>query len=188
MPSMPAVGGADADQQCCRLLAEGQTHGMKFEDLAARCLPLAAVALARLEAGCPGGTDLGEADGTTDGGSYLHAAAAAGAGSAVLEALLAAGCALDAADDAGDTALHVAARAGCLVTVRALVAAGADALARNGSGRTPRAQSGVSQEAKAILVDAEEACRQRRAAKQAAVWDERMRSTQTASALRTGCV
>jgi hypothetical protein len=185
---MPAVGGADADQQCCRLLAEGQNHGMKFEDLAARCLPLAAVALARLEAGCPGGTDLGEADGTTDGGSYLHAAAAAGAGSAVLEALLAAGCALDAADDAGDTALHVAARAGCLVTVRALVAAGADALARNGSGRTPRAQSGVSQEAKAILVDAEEACRQRRAAKQAAVWDERMRSTQTASALRTGCV
>lgn len=102
---MPATAAADSDA-LRRAIAVGQdaeaarllrhhlsAAGMgllpaTFAELAAAGLPQAAVALAQIECGQ---TDLSEAEATDEGGSYLHAAAAAGAGAAVVSALVAAG-------------------------------------------------------------------------------------------------
>lgn len=165
-------------QQAPGALLQGPTFG----ELAARGLPHAAVALARLEAG---GQDLREADATSSGGSYLHAAAAAGASAAVVEALIAAGCAINGHDGgAGDTPLHVAAASGHLDTCQALLAAGADLLSRNSHGRTARAQGGVGLEALALLAEAEEAVKRQREA----LWGAKLQATQTESACRLGCL
>lgn len=103
-PPPPSTAGADAETlrraiaagqdaeaaRLLRLLAAGgaQLLPATFAELAAAGLPQAAVAQAQLESGQ---LDLLEADTTDEGGSYLHAAAAAGAGAAVLTALIAAG-------------------------------------------------------------------------------------------------
>lgn len=106
----------------------------------------------------------------------------------MIAALVASGCALEGHDDTGATPLHVAAAAGHEGTCHALLEAGADALARNGNGRTPRMQGGVPAGVKALLAEAEEAGKARRAAKQAALWDDKLRATQTESACRLGCL
>lgn len=152
-----------------------------FEELAAHGLARTAVAAARLEAGT---RDLREAEATPAGGSYLHAAAAAGAGMAVIQALLEAGCALDGHDGEGDTPLHAAAAAGHLDACAALLAAGADVLARNGRGRTARLQGGVPQAVKAALEEAEGEQKRRREA----VFAAKLAATQTQSACRLGCL
>lgn len=159
--------------------------GATFEELGAAAMPAAAVALAHTEAA---GDSLADAEGTADGGSYLHAAAGAGAGAKVLAALVAAGCVLDSHGGEGATALRVAARAGHAATCRTLLELGADPLARNSHGRTPRMQGGVGEETKALLGEAEDAARRRRADAQAALWDGRMRAAQTDSAFRVGCL
>lgn len=104
MPPPPSTAGADTEAlrraiaagqdgeaaRLLRLLAAGgaQLLPATFAELAAAGLPPAAVALAQHESGQ---LDLAEADATDGGGSYLHAAAAAGTGTAVLTALIAAG-------------------------------------------------------------------------------------------------
>lgn len=188
-PLRQAVAAGD-DAQAAHLLRQtqgsGPLLGATFDELAARGLPQAAVALAQREAG---GDDLREAEATSEGGSYLHAAAAAGAGAQVLAALVAAGCALDGRDGEGKcTALHAAARAGHLATCRALLELGADPLARNCAGRTAAAHGGMGDELKALLAEAEAAAKERRAEQMRGAWDAKMRATQTESALRTGCV
>lgn len=153
-----------------------------FEELAAAGLAAAALAMARLEVA---GEELGEADTTADGGTFLHVAAAAGAGAPVLQALIQAGCAIDAHDGSGCTALHAAAAAGRLATCAALLAEGADPLARDGNGRTARLQGGsVPADVKALLAEAEEATRQRRGA---VLW-AKLAAMQTQSAFRVGCL
>ncbi|EFN51148.1 hypothetical protein CHLNCDRAFT_55321 [Chlorella variabilis] len=188
-----AIERAD-DEACFHLLTElagasGHLPGLlpaTFEELAAKGLPRAAVKLAQLECGS---ADLREAcDATPQGGSYLHAAAAAGAGAPVVAALLAAGCAVDGRCAEGGTALHAAARAGHLATCTALVEAGCDPLARNSNGRTARAQGGVGEAARALLQEAEEAGRERWRAQQGALWDGKMSACQTANACRLGCL
>ena len=80
---------AEAARLLCLLSAAGAgLLPATFAELAAAGLPQAAVALAQAECGQ---ADLGEADATNDGSLYLHAAAEAGAGAAVVAALVAAG-------------------------------------------------------------------------------------------------
>jgi ankyrin repeat protein len=78
----------------------------------------------------------------------LHVAAEAGCADAIAKFLVRANvppapnapaslCDINAVNDAGDTALHLAARAGHLTVVRRLAAAGAQKNLRNGAGQTP---------------------------------------------------
>lgn len=99
-----------------------------------------------------------------------------------------AGCAINGGDANKATALHLAARESHLDTCRALIEAGADALARNCHGRTARAQAGVSADIKALLEEAEAAGARRRAEAQGRLFNAKMRATQTESACRLGCV
>ena len=182
-----AVGDDASATVCLRRLAAAAgappslLRGVTFEGLAAAGLATAAVGLARWEAG---GEGLAEAEATADGGSYLHAAAAAGAPAAVVSTLVAAGCALERHDGSGATALHVAAAAGRLATCTALLDAGADPLARNGAGRTPRSQGRVPADVAAVLAEAEGEARRRREA----AFQQKLQATQTQSAVRLGCV
>lgn len=150
-------------------------------------LAQSAVALARLEAGSD---DLsGAFANESEGSSYLHAAAAAGAGKAVVQALLAAGCILDAHDEEGETALHAAARAGAAAAVTALLAVGAEPLIRSSKhNRTARAVAAAKgqEEARALLAEAEEAATGKAAARQEALWGGKLSACQTSNATSTG--
>lgn len=145
-----AALAAGDDALCAQLIetcaADGGLLPVMFQDVVAAGLPQTAVAVARAEAA---GQDLREAEATEARGGYLHAAAAAGAGPDVLAALIAAGAGgLEDRDDDGCTPLHCAAAAGHepVLAVEALLAAGADPLARNKAGRTARGQGSLSDE------------------------------------------
>ncbi|KAL4457905.1 hypothetical protein ABPG75_012770 [Micractinium tetrahymenae] len=188
-----AALAARNDPLCAELIAACAAEGglllpATFEEAVAAGLPQTAVAVARAEAA---GQDLREAEATDARGGYLHAAAAAGAGPDVLAALLAAGAGgLEDHDDDGGTPLHCAATAAHepVQAVKALLAAGADPLARNKAGRTARGQGGLSEEVKQVLAEAEEAARAGKARKQEQLWGTRVQKTQTESAFRTGCL
>ncbi len=75
-----------------------------------------------------------------------------------------------------------------MLSCRALVTLGADALLRNAKAKTPRMQPGLSAEVREALLEAEEASKKRRAEKQSKLWDDKMKATQTASACRLGCL
>lgn len=134
---------------------------------------------------------------------------------AELDAILAAGASVNCRDEGDNTPLHLAASAddaeacrwapaapgaerrlpkgGCGhcgpdCACRLLSGRGADALARNAKGKTPRQLAGLSAEVRDALLEAEEASKRRRAERQAQLWDDKMRATQTASACRLGCV
>lgn len=187
-----AALAAGDDALCAQLIetcaADGGLLPVMFQDVVAAGLPQTAVAVARAEAA---GQDLREAEATEARGGYLHAAAAAGAGPDVLAALIAAGAGgLEDRDDDGCTPLHCAAAAGHepVLAVEALLAAGADPLARNKAGRTARGQGSLSDEVKAVLAEAEEAAKAGKARRQEELWGTRVQKTQTESAFRTGCL
>lgn len=187
-----AALAAGDDALCAQLIetcaADGGLLPVMFQDVVAAGLPQTAVAVARAEAA---GQDLREAEATEARGGYLHAAAAAGAGPDVLAALIAAGAGgLEDRDDDGYTPLHCAAAAGHepVLAVEALLAAGADPLARNKAGRTARGQGSLSDEVKAVLAEAEEAAKAGKARRQEELWGTRVQKTQTESAFRTGCL
>ena len=98
------------------------------------------------------------------------------------------GCCVSGGDSNKATPLHVAACANQEATCRALIDAGADALARNRHGRTARAQAGVCGSIRALLEGAEAASAARRAEAQGRLFDDKMRATQTESACHLGCV
>jgi ankyrin repeat protein len=76
-----------------------------------------------------------------NGSTYLHMVAESGGCSAeLIQGLVSMGLTPNAANRDGDTPLHVAARCGHVDICRALVAAGADPLVRNGKNRKPRDQ------------------------------------------------
>lgn len=150
-----AALAASDDALCAQLLKACTADGglllpMTFQEVVAAGLPQTAVVIARAEAA---GQELREAEATYARGSYLHAAAAAGAHPEVLEALIAAGAGgLEDRDDDGCTPLFLAATAAheTLQAVHALLAAGADPLARNKAGRTARGQGGLSEEVRRL--------------------------------------
>ncbi|KAG2444244.1 hypothetical protein HXX76_001001 [Chlamydomonas incerta] len=116
------------------------------------------------------------------GNSHLHLVAEAGAGQEVVAALLSLGLSPNVVNKEGDTPLHVAARGGHIEVCKALVAGGADVLRRNNKNRTPKTQLKLTEAAKAYLEAAEEEFRAAKDAKKSALWDDKMRSTQTESA------
>lgn len=71
------------------------------------------------------------------GWGALHYAAVKNNGAAFVALVLAAGADVNAKSLTGDTALHVAARAGQMPAAQALLGAGADPLAQNAKGQTP---------------------------------------------------
>ena len=86
----------------------------------------------------------------------------------------------------GDTALHVAASAGNLEACRIIVELGADPLKRNKRNRTPAAQLKLEVEVKDYLSEVEDAAVLARSSKHAGVWNDKIKATQTESALRVG--
>ena len=86
----------------------------------------------------------------------------------------------------GDTALHVAATSGNLEACRVLVELGADSLKRNKRNRTPASQLKLDPEVKQYLSDVEDTAVLARKNKSAGIWDDKIRATQTESALRIG--
>lgn len=91
------------------------------------------------------------------GAAAAEAAAGGGSGGAaaavreaVLSALLAAGASVDARDEDGETALHQAARLGNQAAIRCLVSAGADLLAVNQEGLTPRTLAYMARQGDAV--------------------------------------
>ncbi len=100
--------------------------------------------------------------------------------SALQEALK--GSQINAANSEGDTLLHIAAREGCKAAVNVILKSGAEPLARNKRNRTPGSQPKLAQEIKDLLLDAEAEAKERKKNKDATLWDEKMRATQTESA------
>ena len=114
----------------------------------------------------------------------MSAAAAPGDGGGPLCAALAAGGVdINAAGAEGDTALFLAARAGNLAVCRELVQAGADVLQRNARNRTASSQINLkSGSVRADLESAEAVAKAAREERVKALFDAKMRSTQTSSA------
>lgn len=165
-----------------------------FDELVSAGMVEAALALARTEVGANSLADALADHGALDAGGepplrgYLHAAAAAGASQHMVKALLAAGCRVGQRARDGSTPLHEAAAGGHLATCRALIAAGAEVLARNGKGRTAKQLAGLLPEVREFLEEEEEAAKRCKRERDEAVWGSAVAATQTASALRTGCV
>ena len=91
-----------------------------------------------------------------------------------------------ASPETGDTALHLAGAAGNLEACRVLTDLGADPLKRNKRNRTPAAQLKLDPEVKQFLSEVEDAATLARKNKNAGIWDDKIRATQTESALRIG--
>ncbi|KAG2430363.1 hypothetical protein HYH02_013725 [Chlamydomonas schloesseri] len=116
------------------------------------------------------------------GNTRLHAVAEAGACYDVVAALLSLGLSPNVVNREGDTPLHVAARGGHMEVCKALVAGGADVLRRNNKNRTPKTQLKLPEAVKEYLEVAEEEFRAAKEAKKSALWDDKMKATQTESA------
>ena len=83
---------------------------------------------------------------------------------------------------AGDTVLHVAARAGDLAVVKLLLAAGANARLQNAKGRTAGMQLNLGDDVRTELDAAAAAQQVHKNAAQSAVWGGAVQRTQTQSA------
>ncbi|KAK9842603.1 hypothetical protein WJX81_008535 [Elliptochloris bilobata] len=84
--------------------------------------------------------------------------------------------------ESGDTPLHLAARSGSLEVCKALVASGANLLARNNKNRTPSGQRSVGCAEVADFLRAAEAAA---AVVQQDRWGQKLQQAQTASACAT---
>eukprot|EP00884_Botryococcus_braunii_P003719 jgi/Botrbrau1/13348/Bobra.0158s0004.1 len=89
-------------------------------------------------------------------------------------------------NDDGDTPLHLAARSGNKELCELLIEHGGSPLKRNKRNRTPAGQSRLDDELKSYLCAIEESAKQSQKLKQAGLWDEKMRATQTQSACGIG--
>ncbi|KAL6748036.1 ankyrin repeat-containing domain protein [Haematococcus lacustris] len=118
-----------------------------------------------------------------DGNTNLHLLAEHGGPLDLVLGLIRLGLGPDTTNKAGDTPLHIAARAGHVEVCRALLAGGADCLKRNGKNRRPREQPKIPDATRDFLAQAEEEAKIRKANKQSELWDEKMRATQTESAV-----
>mmetsp|Transcript_37318 Transcript_37318/g.105300 ORF Transcript_37318/g.105300 Transcript_37318/m.105300 type:complete len:98 (+) Transcript_37318:1-294(+) len=82
-----------------------------------------------------------------------------------------------------DTPLHLAAKAGHVEMCKLLFELGANVFHRNSKNRTPRSQIKLAQDVKDYLGEVEEIAEERKRQRDSALWDEKMRATQTESAL-----
>ena len=89
-------------------------------------------------------------------------------------------------DPDGETPLHLAAKAGHLDLCKLLIGHGANALSRNKRNRTPGMQPRLDDEVKEYLQSEEVVAKGRRQHKQAGLWDDKMRATQTQNACGVG--
>lgn len=117
-----------------------------------------------------------------DGNTQLHHMAAEGGSYDLCLGLARLGINPNVLNKENDTALHIAARAGHMEVLRALVDAGADPLRRNGKNRLPGSQLKLSAEVKEFLEAAEERAKEAKEAKRSELWDGKMRAAQTESA------
>eukprot|EP00879_Flechtneria_rotunda_P006099 GHRR01006412.1.p1 GENE.GHRR01006412.1~~GHRR01006412.1.p1 ORF type:complete len:608 (+),score=207.09 GHRR01006412.1:162-1985(+) len=128
------------------------------------------------------GKDLRESQDAADN-THLHLAACSREDLPdLVAALLSVGVPANAVNNDGDTALHLAARAGHIGVCRALVEGGADVFRRNNKSRTPGTQLKLSQQTRDYLKTAEEAAKAAKEERFHELWDAKMRATQTASA------
>lgn len=118
--------------------------------------------------------------------TQLHELADNDDNAADVEACIQAGVEVSAVDDDGDTALHIAARAGCTEVCRVLLNNGADVLVRNKKNRLAGGQAKLDEAISELLAAAQEQAKQRRKDRGAALWDSKIQATQTESALRVG--
>ncbi|EFJ43608.1 hypothetical protein VOLCADRAFT_121415 [Volvox carteri f. nagariensis] len=116
------------------------------------------------------------------GNTYLHLVAESGGSYDVVTAMMSLGLNPNTANKEGDSPLHVAARGGHVEVCRALVDGGADVLKRNNKNRTPRSQLKLPDNTKDYLAEAEESFKAAKDAKKGALWDDKMKATQTESA------
>ncbi|KXZ46400.1 hypothetical protein GPECTOR_44g75 [Gonium pectorale] len=152
--------------------------GLEFKTLVAAGLGKAAMTyVQRFD-----GEHAGDAAVDDEGNTHLHLVAEGGASYDVVAAFLSMGLNPNTSNKEGDTALHVAARAGHVEVCKALVDAGADVLKRNNKNRTPRSQVKLPDSTKDYLAEAEEAFKAAKEAKKSALWDDKMKATQTESA------
>ena len=116
----------------------------------------------------------------------LHELAGEDDNAAEIQAVLDAGTDVNSTDEEGDTALHIAARAGALLVCDLLLNAGADVLVRNKKNKTPAGQGRLSDAVKDKLSVAEEQAKERRKQRGANLWNGKIQATQTESALAVG--
>eukprot|EP00775_Hariotina_reticulata_P012339 gene12339-12472_t len=121
------------------------------------------------------------------GNTHLHVAVSGSEDvPELVTALLAIGVPADATNKDGDTALHIAARAGHVGACRALVAGGAHVTWRNNKNRIPGNQLKLPDATKSFLQEAEAAAKAAKEQKNHELWDAKMRATQTDSAFGIG--
>ncbi|KAG2486284.1 hypothetical protein HYH03_014989 [Edaphochlamys debaryana] len=152
--------------------------GLDFKAMAAAGLGRTAVAC--LRAADPKASLSAPLD--SEGNTRLHALAQEGGSVEVISALVEAGADPNAPNKEADTPLHVAARADRIEVCRVLVDGGADVTRRNSKNRTPKTQLKITDAIKDYLGEAEEAQRAAKEAKKSALWDDKMKATQTESA------
>ncbi|KAL0024005.1 hypothetical protein WJX77_007639 [Trebouxia sp. C0004] len=108
--------------------------------------------------------------------------------SEVVAAMQLNGMSLNQPNTVQDTPLHLAARSGQVQLCQLLVQHGADPLARNNKNRTPGGQAKLTSDVKGFLTEAECEAKDKRQLLKNNLWNEKMKATQTQSALGIQCL
>mmetsp|Transcript_39473 Transcript_39473/g.70756 ORF Transcript_39473/g.70756 Transcript_39473/m.70756 type:complete len:248 (-) Transcript_39473:151-894(-) len=121
-----------------------------------------------------------------DGNTHLHILARENGSPELVRGIVEGGVSVNKENKTQDTPLHLAAKGGHVEMCKLLFELGANVFHRNSKNRTPRSQIKISQEVKNYLGEAEEIATERKKKRDSELWDDKMKATQTESALGCG--